>query len=57
MPLRGNYAQIRTFLNNALVEIPVLSLDEVRFKRERASDAQVEAEVHLTFHLVKSVTP
>ncbi|HJQ62865.1 MAG TPA: GspMb/PilO family protein [Burkholderiales bacterium] len=57
VPLRGNYAQIRTFLNNALVEIPVLSLDEVRFKREHASDAQVEAEVHLTFHLVKSVTP
>ncbi|HEX6008357.1 MAG TPA: GspMb/PilO family protein [Burkholderiales bacterium] len=52
IPLRGNYAQIRGFLDNALVDIPVLSLDEVKFKRERASDAQIEAELLLSLHLV-----
>jgi len=52
LPVSGNYAQIRSFLQNALAEIPVLSLDEVKFKRERASDASVQADLHLTLHLV-----
>ena len=52
LPLRGHYTRIRAFLDHALSEIPVLSLDEVKFKRERASDAQVEAELLLSLHLV-----
>lgn len=52
IPLRGNYAQMRAFLDRALLEIPVLSLDEVKFKRARASDAQIEAELNLSLHLV-----
>lgn len=52
LPVTGNYAQIRAFLESALAEIPVLSLDEVKFKRERASDAAVLAELRLTLHLV-----
>lgn len=52
LPVSGNYAQIRSFLQNALAEIPVLSLDEVKFKRERASDASVQADLRLTLHLV-----
>lgn len=52
LPLRGHYTQIRAFLDSALAEIPVLSLDEVKFKRERAADAQVEAELLLSLHLV-----
>lgn len=54
IPLRANYAQVRAFLDGALAEIPMLSLDEVKFKRERASDSLVEAELHLTLHLVNS---
>jgi hypothetical protein len=52
LPVSGNYAQIRSFLQAALAEIPVLSLDEVKFKRERASDASVQADLRLTLHLV-----
>jgi hypothetical protein len=52
LPVSGNYAQIRSFLQNALAEIPVLSLDEVKFKRERASDASVQADLRLTLYLV-----
>jgi hypothetical protein len=53
LPLGGSYAQIRTFLESALVQVPVMSLDQVAFHRERASDRQVQAEVRLTLHLVK----
>jgi hypothetical protein len=53
LPLAGSYAQIRAFLENALIQVPVMSLDQVRFRRERASDIQVQAEVRLTLHLVK----
>lgn len=53
LPVAGGYAQIRAFLNNALAEIPVLSLDQVNFRRARANDAMVQADVRLTLHLVK----
>jgi hypothetical protein len=53
MPLSGNYAQIRAFLENALMEIPVLSLDQVSFRKKRPNDATVDAEVRLTLHLVR----
>ncbi len=53
MPLTGNYAQIRAFLENALIEIPVLSLDQVTFRKKRPNDPTAEAEVRLTLHLLK----
>ena len=53
LPLRGNYARIRAFLENALIEIPVLSLDHVSFRRKSPGDGAVEAEVRLTLHLHK----
>ena len=52
MPIRGNYARIRAFIDNALLAIPVLSLDYVAFRRSRISDAAVEADVRMTLHLV-----
>jgi hypothetical protein len=52
VPVSGNYAQIRAFLGNALAEIPVLSLDEVKFKKERAGDQSVQADLRLTLHLI-----
>ena len=53
LPLSGGYAQIRGFLQKALEEIPVMSLDQVNFKRTGPSDPLVQAEAHLTLHLVK----
>lgn len=53
MPLSGNSAQIRAFLENALNEIPVLSLDQVNLRRQRVADVRAEAEAVLTLHLLK----
>ena len=50
VPISGTYTQIRTFLENALTQIPVLSLDQLSFRRQNASDALVQAEVHMTLH-------
>jgi hypothetical protein len=53
LPLRGNYTEIRSYLDTVLLDVPVLSLDEVKFKRELASDAEIEAELGFTLHLLK----
>jgi hypothetical protein len=52
MPVRGNYAQIRAFLENALISIPVLALDHVAFRRNRISEGVVEAEIRVTLYLL-----
>jgi Tfp pilus assembly protein PilO len=53
LPATGSYAQIRAFLGKALADIPALSLDQVKFHKQRANDAQVQAEMRLTFHIVR----
>jgi hypothetical protein len=50
LPVRGSYAQFRTFLSAVLAGIPVASIDALRFERKRALDAQLEAQVRLTIH-------
>lgn len=54
LPVTGSYAQIRAFLEKALLQMPVLSLDQVNFKRQNAKEALVHADVRLTLHRVKS---
>jgi len=53
LPVAGSYPQIRDFLNNALNEIPVLSLDQVNFSRQRANDGRIQADLHFTLHLLR----
>ncbi len=53
LPLSGSYSQVRAFLENALNEIPIASLDQVNLHRKRANDPQVEAEARLTLHLLE----
>jgi len=53
LPLSGTYAQIRAFLENALDQIPIMSLDQVTFRRTQANRPQVDAQVTLTLHLPK----
>ncbi len=53
LPVTGGYAQIRAFLKKALAEIPVLALDQVNFKRARADDPLVQADVRLTLYLMR----
>jgi len=54
LPLAGSYPQIRDFLQRALIEIPVMSIDQLTLKRESRSQAGVQAELRVTFHMVKS---
>jgi hypothetical protein len=54
VPLTGSYTQMRDFLKRSLAEIPVLSLDQVSLKRESRREGTVQAELHLTLHMVKS---
>lgn len=53
LPVRGTYAQVRAFLEAALAEIPVMSLDQVSFRRKAPADAGVEADLVLTLHLLR----
>jgi hypothetical protein len=53
LPLAGDYAQIRAFLENALLEMPVLSLDQLSFRRKRSNDLEVETEVRLSLHVLR----
>jgi hypothetical protein len=53
LPLNGSYAQMRDFLKRSLAEIPVLSLDQISLKRENRREGAVQAELHLTLHMVK----
>jgi hypothetical protein len=54
LPLTGSYSQMRDFLKRSLAEIPVLSLDQITLKRENRREGQVQAELRLTLHMVKS---
>jgi len=50
LPIRGSYAQMRGFVDAVLREMPLASVDALRFERERAADAGLNAQVHLTLH-------
>ena len=54
LPLTGSYTHMREFLNRALAEIPVLSLDQITLKRDNRREGIVQAELRLTLHMVKS---
>jgi len=54
LPVSGNYGQIRDFLQRALLEIPVMSVDQLTLKRESRNDGVVQAELRLALHIVKS---
>ena len=52
LPVSGSYAQMREFLDRALAEIPVLSLDQMTLKRESRRDGAVQAELKMTLHML-----
>ena len=51
LPVRGSYPQIRDFAAAILREMPAASLDALRFQRKRALDAELDAQVRLTFYV------
>lgn len=50
LPVRGSYAQLRSFLSAVLAGMPIASLDALRFERKQALDTQLGAQVRLTLH-------
>lgn len=53
LPVQGNYAQIRLFLETALRELPALSLDKASLRRKSAADGRIDAELVLTLHRLR----
>ncbi|HEX6318744.1 MAG TPA: GspMb/PilO family protein [Burkholderiales bacterium] len=51
LPVRGSYPQLRDFLGAVLKDMPVASIDGLRFERKRAAETQLEAQVRVTVHL------
>jgi hypothetical protein len=51
LPVRGRYPQVRDFAADILRELPVASLDALRFDRKGARDAEVDAQLRLTLYL------
>lgn len=54
LPLSGDYQTIRRFLSNLRAEIPIVSLEQVQFERQKIGDPLVEAKVRLVIFLGRS---
>jgi hypothetical protein len=53
LPVVATYRQARTFMTNALNEIPVLSVDQASFRRVRPGDPRLEVNIVMTLHLLE----
>lgn len=52
-PVKGAYPQIRKYLTSLMADIPALSLQQVKFKRQKVGDAMVEANIDLVLYLLE----
>jgi hypothetical protein len=50
LPVRGSYAQVRSFAGAVLTKMPVASIDALRFERKKSDDAQLDAQFRITVH-------
>lgn len=51
LPVRGSYPQLRTFVAAVLKDMPVTSIDALRFERKKALDRELDAQIRLTVHV------
>ena len=51
LPVKGSYLQIRQFVDQALIDVPVAALDDINFKREAIGGTQLEARIKFTLYL------
>ena len=51
LPVRGSYAQVRSFVEAALAAVPSAALDDIEMRREAASDVQLDARIRMTLYL------
>ena len=57
LPVRGTYPQLRGFLAAVTKDMPIASIDALRFERKKAADTQLEAQVRVTLHARPTETP
>lgn len=50
LPARGTYGQFRDFVGAVLKQMPIASLDGLRFERKKAVDTQLEGQLRLTVY-------
>jgi Tfp pilus assembly protein PilO len=51
LPVRGEYRQIRQFLARTRVAVPIASLEQIQFERQKISDPLVDAKIRLVLYL------
>jgi hypothetical protein len=49
--VRGSYPQLRDFVAAVLKDMPVASIDALRFERKKALDSELDAQIRLTVHV------
>jgi hypothetical protein len=52
LPLRGTYAQVRSFVGTLLDELPQAALEDVAVKRDSVSSPGLEARLRLSIYMV-----
>jgi hypothetical protein len=50
LPARGTYGQFREFVGAVLKQMPIASLDALRFERKKAAESQLEGQLRLTIY-------
>jgi len=53
LPVQGSYSAIRSFIGNALLTMPFLSVDELSFRREETGNVEGEASLKLSIFLLR----
>ena len=51
LPVKGAYPNIRAFIDGVLAEVPIASLDNVKFERQKIGESAVEVKMQITLHV------
>ena len=51
LPVKGTYPNLRGFIDDVLREVPIASLDNVKFERSKIGEGALVSTVMLTLHL------
>jgi Tfp pilus assembly protein PilO len=54
LPVKGEYRQIRQFLASTGASVPIVSLEQVQFARQKVGDPLVDANIRLVLYLGQS---
>ncbi len=52
LPLRGSYTQVRQLVAQVMNEMPVVSLDDLKFEKQQIGDPAIDAQIRITLFLL-----